>query len=427
MKRNHLNIVPVILLILLVCSCNNPGQQTRNYYLDSSRGNDEANGISSNTPWKSLNKLNSVSLKPGDSVLFASGSFWSQTLIISESGLEDAPITYSSYGQGDKPHFSNPDEEMGSCIVISADWITVENTLTSNAQHAGIYLMDGADNNTLKQNEVTAVGLGISIDGNYNTITQNFVHDLQMVVNNPGGDNDYGAVGIWLGSPNGTGSPSGNDISFNKLVRCSALSMDYGKDGGAVEFYGNAHNNTVHHNYAKECNGFFEIGGQKDTLTNNTIAFNLMINNGYAGSFHGGGKFGVTIKNMRIEHNVIYELRTQGILIGFWAGDFPPSAVRYCNNIFYLPHYSKVSNSTSFTHEYNIYYMGEKTTTGLPLGEGEMVCNPNFVDGNNYNFHLRSNSLAIDTGKDLKYTQDYNLNPIPMNKKTDIGAFEYQN
>ncbi len=43
-------------------------------------------------------------------------------------------------------------------------------------------------------------------------------------------------------------------------------------------------------------------------ISNNTIAHNLMINNSYAGSFHGGGKFGVTIQDLRIEHNVIYEL-----------------------------------------------------------------------------------------------------------------------
>jgi len=426
MKRRHLSIVPIAFLILLICSCNNSGQQTRNYYLDSSKGNDEANGYSSNTPWKSLDKLNSATLRPGDSVLFASGSIWTQALIIRESGSKEAPITYSSYGLGEKPHFSNPEEEMGSCIIISADWITLENIMASHAQNAGIYLMDGADYNTIKQNEVKDVGLGISIDGSYNNIIQNFVHDLQMVVNNPGGDNDYGAVGIWLGSPNGTGSPSGNEISYNKLVRCSALSMDYGKDGGAVEFYGNAHNNTVHHNHAEECNGFFEIGGQRDTLTNNTIAFNLMINNGYAGSFHGGGKFGVTIKNLRIDHNVIYELRTQGILIGFWAGDFPPNEIQYHNNIFYLPNYEKVSNSTSFTHENNIYFMGGNQSIGMPLGENEMICKPLFVDGENHNFHLESNSPAIDAGKDLKYAFDYEMKPISSESNPDIGAYEYQ-
>jgi len=427
MKLSYYGLILIVPVLLMIFSCNPSNHQTRIYYLDSSNGHDKANGLSPETAWKSIDKIASVDLNPGDSVLFACGSVWSGILLINDSGIQDTPIIYSSYGEGQKPQIKNPDEKMGSCISIMAQWIVLENFLVLNAQNAGIYIMDGANHNVIRQNEVRAVGLGISVDGNNNTISQNFVHDLEMVVNNPGGDNDYGAVGIWLGSPNGTGSPSNNEVSFNKLVRCSALSLDYGKDGGAVEFYGNARNNYVHHNHAEECNGFFEIGGQRDTISNNTIAHNLMINNGYAGSFHGGGKFGVTIQNLRIEHNVIYELGTQEILIGFWAGDFPPTSVRYSNNIFYLPHYTKVSNSSSFHHENNIYFMGGKLSNGMPLGEGEMICDPYFVDRDNYDFHLKSISPAIDAGKDLKYTLDYEMNPIPMNKKTDIGAFEHQN
>jgi len=409
------------LLVLLISS----SAFSETYYFNSITGNDNSDGLSRKKAWKSLQKANSFEFQAGDSVLFARGSEWLGRLEIRKSGTKEAPIIYTAYGEGGKPLIKNPNEKMGSCVRISAFWIIFENFLVSGAQDAGIYLADGAGNNIIRYNEVTSVGIGISIDGNHNLITENYIHDLEMVVNNPGGDNDYGAVGIWIGSFTGKGSPSFNELSYNKLIRCSALSQDYGKDGGAVEFYGDADNNYVHHNRAEECNGFFEVGGQGDTLSNNTIAYNLMINNGYAGSFHGGGKFGVTIENLRIDHNVIFELRTQEILIGFWAGEVPPEAVIYRNNIFYLPNYTKISNTSSFGHEYNIYYMGDKRDIGMELGKGELISNPCFVAIDKLDFHLLANSPAIDAGKDLKYKNDFDNQKVPIGNKPDIGAFEF--
>lgn len=77
------------------------GQNT--YYI-SNRGNDSNDGLSSQTPWKTISKLNSVNFRPGDNILFNSGDIWTaQSLKISSSGNSDNPIVYSTYGSGEKP------------------------------------------------------------------------------------------------------------------------------------------------------------------------------------------------------------------------------------------------------------------------------------------------------------------------------------
>src|SRR5947209_2016005 len=78
-----------------------------NYYFSSSQGNDSrtsAQAQDSSTPWKSIAKLNSfmANIKPGDQILFKSGDTFYGAISTTKSGTTSAPITFSSYGTGDK-------------------------------------------------------------------------------------------------------------------------------------------------------------------------------------------------------------------------------------------------------------------------------------------------------------------------------------
>jgi hypothetical protein len=52
--------------------------------------------------WQSLERVNSAKLKPGDTVRFRCGGLWRGSLKPA-SGDEQAPVTYTSYGEGAKP------------------------------------------------------------------------------------------------------------------------------------------------------------------------------------------------------------------------------------------------------------------------------------------------------------------------------------
>jgi len=74
----------------------------KTYYISNS-GNDANAGTDPSAPWQTIKKLNSVSLSPGDNVLFNCGDTFYGSIIISNSGSSGAPITYGSYGTGAKP------------------------------------------------------------------------------------------------------------------------------------------------------------------------------------------------------------------------------------------------------------------------------------------------------------------------------------
>ena len=67
------------------------------YYV-SADGDDRNNGKSEETPWASLEKVNSAKLQPGDGVFFRRGDVWRGVALIAQNG-----VTYSAYGEGAKP------------------------------------------------------------------------------------------------------------------------------------------------------------------------------------------------------------------------------------------------------------------------------------------------------------------------------------
>ncbi|MEM1552847.1 MAG: hypothetical protein QXH03_09315, partial [Candidatus Bathyarchaeia archaeon] len=74
----------------------------RAFFVSSSSGDDRNDGLSPQSAWRSLDKVNSAQLLPGDRVLFKRGDVWRGQLI-PQSGDEGAPIVYGAYGEGEKP------------------------------------------------------------------------------------------------------------------------------------------------------------------------------------------------------------------------------------------------------------------------------------------------------------------------------------
>lgn len=83
----------------------------KNYYFSTSTGNDSRSSVqaqSQSTPWKTINKLNSVfsTLLPGDSILFKRGEVFYGSIIVGKSGTSFLPIVIGAYGTGAKPVIS---------------------------------------------------------------------------------------------------------------------------------------------------------------------------------------------------------------------------------------------------------------------------------------------------------------------------------
>jgi hypothetical protein len=259
----------LLLMSLLILGSFTAAHAAR-YYVDSMNGADSNSGTSRAAPWQSLSKVSSTTFQAGDTINFKRGSVWTGNLQVQNSGTSVSPITYRAYGRGAAPQIKNPGVSFGHSIDVTGDWNVVQDFLLTDAHEAGIFIATGADHNIIRNNEMTVDGTGVMVLGQFNLLTKNYAHDLTMIVNTPGGDDDYGAVCFWLQAAN-------NEVSYNRGINCKAPSFDFGFDGGFVEVFKQGTNSYIHHNYAENTNGFIELGGS-GSVQNVKIAYNVMYN-----------------------------------------------------------------------------------------------------------------------------------------------------
>ncbi len=351
-----------------------------NFYV-SPNGSDTNPGTQAQ-PWQTLTQVNNHNFLPGDVIHFQSGSTWVGGLLIDNSGLQGKPITFTTYGTGAKPIITNPGSltNLTNAIKINADWVVVEGLMVSNAQYMGVYIANGSDNNIVRDIEAANVGIGIQIRGQHNLVTKNYIHDLHMVVNTPGGNDDYGAIGISFSDG------SYNEVSYNRIVRCKVPSYDFVTDGGIVEFYGHSDSNYIHHNWGSDSNVFIEVGG--GSAIDDILAYNVSVNNGHFSSIHLNGTWASVVSNFRVENNTIVENGGSGWVIFGFIGDPTSGTFSLRNNVVYVSGFQNVSNKSGFTHVNNLYYLGGGTQLGFDLGSGEVIADPLFVNLAAQDVHL---------------------------------------
>ncbi|HAM37096.1 MAG TPA: hypothetical protein DCP85_14355, partial [Elusimicrobia bacterium] len=149
---------------------------------------------------------------------------------------------------------------------------------------------------------------------------------------------------------------------------------------------------------------------------------NLIYGNGeYAGIFLGDGD--ITSSNFDSNSKV-----SNNIIIGqpYSVANYSHKNVEYRNNIFFSPTSAPFrltgAGLTGQTMDYNCYY--GKSYSGE--GSHGMVADPKFVNAGTRDYHLRSDSPAINKGVALSYVdKDIEGKPRPQGSGYDIGAYEY--
>ena len=132
MKYNLYFLLCLIVLLQIFSSPNESFGQTI-YYVSTSFGNDSFNGQSENTPWKTIEKINSQTFKPGDQILFRRGDkFNDASLVIYSSGNNGNPIIFGAYGNGNTPiigSYSSPwvGNTRQGILISHQSYITIQN------------------------------------------------------------------------------------------------------------------------------------------------------------------------------------------------------------------------------------------------------------------------------------------------------------
>jgi hypothetical protein len=397
-----------------------PSTSGRQFYVDATGGSDSNSGTSTSAPWQSLSKVNGTTFQPGDAINFKRGSRWTGTLQVKSSGTSSAPITYQAYGSGAAPQISNAGVSYGDDIVVSGDWNVVRDFLLTNAGQAGIRIAAGGDHNVVRNLEVTKTGLGVQAQGQFELITQNYVHDLTLINNTS--SSDWGAVCFWIENSN-------NEVSYNRGINCRAASSAFGTDGGFVEVWNNGDNLYIHNNEAQDTAGFFELGaGNNGSAANVRVAYNVIHNvHGSPGVCFNGGSYNINISGFRFENNTWLSNGGDGSPYRVFGCRSDLSALTVRNNIFYSD--IQIADNGNFTHTNNLYYMVNMVNgsgVGYSLGAGERTGNPLFVDLTGGNLSLQAASPAVDGGTNLGYTRDFADKTVPQGGAPDIGAYEFQ-
>jgi hypothetical protein len=93
------------------------------YYIDSNTGNDANTGLTPNSPWKTVDKVNTFQFAAGDRILFSRNGVWRER-IIPQGGTKSGWLYYGAYGVGCKPLF------LGSVALNTLEgWTTSANNI----------------------------------------------------------------------------------------------------------------------------------------------------------------------------------------------------------------------------------------------------------------------------------------------------------
>ncbi|HZK93072.1 MAG TPA: hypothetical protein VFC67_02610 [Prolixibacteraceae bacterium] len=425
----------VVLLLFVGCGKANTTNTTSHYFINSLTGNDGNSGTSVNSPWKSLKNLEEANFQAGDSILFAKDSEFQGGFTLKNSGEPGKPIVLSNYGQGSNPTFTNPDYTNlhGNVIQVKGSYVIIDRLSFKNCANSpsivdkeillvgAVYANTGADYLTIKNCEFTDCPIGIYINSQHCLITNNNIHDCNRFLSEP----DWGPIGIVIGN-------AFNEISYNFCSNYVKVGGNFGADGGFIEledrYFGNqVHDVQVHHNKSIANQGFLEIeskvkGDNLDVYYNLSDDFQQFI-------FYWGGN------NSKVENNTV--IRTRPSNHGAVNTVFTMRNVNFTlrNNIFVVSNGIQVlvtapynvGNYGNVVHENNIYYCTDGSTAdpcGKLLGKGEKIANPLFINLSTGDYHLSTESPAINAGINLGYKLDLDNKPVSQNNLPDIGTYE---
>lgn len=213
MKKTLFSLIIVFLYVAATFS------QSRTYFV-SSDGNDNNSGISLKDPWKTLEKVNSVTFQPGDAILFRSGDIWKGQLQPNGSGSEGKPIIIDRYGEGSMPVINMGEAKGAAVKLVNQEWWKIQN----------IEVISGAP----PKLEYGRQGIVALVDGRdkhigHIEIKNCYVHDIWGQL---GGDSlytGYNSTAIFVGRAMGrSGGGSADDIliennRIERVDRCGII------------------------------------------------------------------------------------------------------------------------------------------------------------------------------------------------------------
>jgi len=388
-----------------------PPQHGGRAYHVSPAGSDSNPG-SEARPFKTIQKA-ADSVKPGDTVLVDDGVYTHSrpndcpgkvVVCVSRGGAPDNWVVFRSKNkrrakiEGGGGKAGAGFEVRGGASYVRIQGFEMTGLANANGSASGINLFGGGSYFQVVDNHIYNIGrvctntsnaqCAIYIKADNVLVESNLIHDVGRLT--PGQQECRPNNNYWQNHDHGVYYSGGNHVTIRNNIIYNI------KQGWAV------------HAWPKS-------RGHMDIL-NNTIAF---------GNQH-KGKLGaiiiwapsagaMNVSDSTIANNIFYGVNTAAI----WTGASGKEPVRFAN--------VRVSNNIVS----NGVLLGAKDNvdaSGLILADNLDKTDPKFVDPAAFDFHLRSDSPAIDAGLALSgVANDYDGRVRPRDGRVDIGAYEYPN
>ena len=451
-----------------------------NYYVDATGGNDNNNGRSAATAWRTVSKVNGFSFQTGDDVYFKCGETWVINILgIDWSGTADNRVVIGAYYgdgiigvSGNKPiidgNNTGPSAEYAGLInVWTKEYITIENLKVVSSAWAGVSFVSSFSCNVTNVDTADIYKAGIKY--NYTDIGVVEGCDIADTCRTELGGGD------WPAALSAT-------FSDNITVKKNFVRENYGE---GIGIYKTSDNCIVEDNicYANKKAQIY-IGSSSGTIVRRNICCGTTDSTYWRGSFPGLG-IGVSdegwvpphsennkiyenliaycsggiflwsayndptwpLKDTYVHNNVVIDCGTN--LIVSSRNTFENSAIK--NNIFWSISSDSVQATVPSSHpglvlDYNLW-----SSTPDPDAQGAndpSYAAPQLLKTSGWrtitsgslsgsDFALQSNSPAIDAGTNLGSPYNQGLNPAstwPNNVSTldqngygdwEIGAYVF--
>ena len=254
------------------------------YYVDSENGDDENDGRTERSAWKTLDNVNNRTFEPGTKIMLKCGSVFDQMLVPRSSGTAGKYFIIDSYGKGAKP-IINGDGEAQAVLISSLEYIEIRNLEIRNpseysAARKGVAVYAGGQ-----------VSSGVFHKGGvFNHI---YLINLDVIdVSCTDGQRFYGGIVFYS-------RESENPTSFNEILvqGCTikntggsgiAMASDY-EHGPGVEWsayeYTPSTNATFRNNFVSHCasDGIFISAVKGLLIESNTVTDTSYAEGAYAG------------------------------------------------------------------------------------------------------------------------------------------------
>lgn len=172
-------IKTVLVTLIAIAGFSIVTAQDVSYYVDPVRGHDDNDGRSDESPWKTLDKINSITFQGGDRIYLKRGGTFTGHLSLKGSGSEGKPVSLTAYGTGKRPVIQAGENPYAITIMDSEYW-EISDMETTGGLLAGIFIGCTKSGLVLDHFRITNcyvhhVGNDTIVDYTYSTVTGGIV------------------------------------------------------------------------------------------------------------------------------------------------------------------------------------------------------------------------------------------------------------